>query len=148
MREPYTQLYVHLVWATWDREPIIRPDFEDRLYGEILTKLNELKCKEIAARGTEDHVHLLCRFPRPLSISYLVQQVKGATSHLMSHAIPGVDWFKWQGSYGAFTVTRDDVPRVKEYVLRQKEHHRSGDLWPNWEHSWIPDNYQDEGPGE
>jgi hypothetical protein len=23
MRRPFTQLYVHLVWATWDRLPLI-----------------------------------------------------------------------------------------------------------------------------
>ena len=26
MREPFTQLYVHLVWATWDRLPLLSPE--------------------------------------------------------------------------------------------------------------------------
>ena len=26
MREPYTQLYVHLVWSTWDRQPLLTPE--------------------------------------------------------------------------------------------------------------------------
>ncbi len=26
MREPFTQLYLHLVWTTWDRLPLITPE--------------------------------------------------------------------------------------------------------------------------
>ena len=28
MREPYTQLYLHLVWATWDRMPFLTPELQ------------------------------------------------------------------------------------------------------------------------
>jgi phage terminase Nu1 subunit (DNA packaging protein) len=36
--------------------------------------------------------------------------------------------FKWQGSYGAFTVSRWDVDAVAKYIQRQKEHHATGNL--------------------
>jgi putative transposase len=36
----------------------------------------------------------------------------------------GESTFKWQGGYGAFTVSKQQVPRIREYILRQKEHHR------------------------
>ncbi|MFQ5434598.1 MAG: hypothetical protein ACE5FD_06960 [Anaerolineae bacterium] len=37
MRAPYTQLYVHMVWATWDRLPLITKTIEPRLYAAIAT---------------------------------------------------------------------------------------------------------------
>jgi hypothetical protein len=41
--------------------------------------------------------------------------------------------FKWQGFYGAFTVSRWDVDQIVEYVKRQKEHHSAGSVRDEWE---------------
>ncbi len=142
-RRPFTQLYCHLVWGTWDRLPLIRPEIEGRLYGAIWAKLRELRCVAIALGGTEDHVHCLCSLPATVSIAYLVQQVKGASSHLMTHEVVGPSEFKWQGSYGAFTVARDALAAVREYVLDQKRHHAGRELWPEWEETSLPDNWTD-----
>ena len=38
--------------------------------------------------------------------------------------------FRWQGGYGAFTVSKKFVPRVRDYVLNQEQHHRDGTLVP------------------
>ena len=35
MRQPYTQLYLHLVWATWDRVPLIEPAVRQAVHGCI-----------------------------------------------------------------------------------------------------------------
>jgi hypothetical protein len=32
MRAPFARLFVHLVWATWDRLPLITPDIQPRIY--------------------------------------------------------------------------------------------------------------------
>jgi putative transposase len=77
----------------------------------------------IALGGIEDHVHLLVRIPTTLSVAQLVKQVKGATSHLVTHGMGGCGTFKWQGGYGAFTVSKRNVPLVREYVLQQERHH-------------------------
>jgi hypothetical protein len=34
--------------------------------------------------------------------------------------------FKWQGGYGAFTVSPYHVEKVRNYVLHQPEHHAAG----------------------
>ncbi len=123
MRKPFTQLYIHLVWATWDRRPLITPQIEPRLYAAITAKCRQLKCEPLAIGGIEDHVHLLTRIHSPISVSHLVKEIKGASSHLIAHEIaPGV-FFKWQGAYGAFTLRKSEVPTVRAYILRQKEHH-------------------------
>lgn len=140
MRKPFTQLFCHLVWGTWDRLPLITPAIEPRLYGAIQRKVRELRGVPIAVGGVEDHVHCLCSFHPTVAIAYLVQQIKGASSHLMTHEVIGLNEFKWQGAYGAFTVGADALPAVRAYILGQKEHHRSGDLWQEWEEVWMPDD--------
>jgi len=133
MRAPYTQLYLHCVWGTWDRLPLITPQVERRLYAAILAKCHELKCEMVALGGVEDHVHLLVRFPTTLAVATLLKEVKGASSHLMTHEITPGEFFKWQGAYDAFTVSKDGVKAVADYIHNQKAHHAEKRLVEDWE---------------
>ena len=151
MREPFTQLYLHCVWSTWDRLPLITPDVRPRLYGAIVDKCRELKCKPIRIGGIEDHLHLLVRLHTTVAVATLVKEVKGSSSHAMTHVISPQSNFKWQGAYGAFTLRPEDVPLVKEYIIQQAAHHANGTLLPDWEKSEItesadlgPDDWSDE----
>ena len=131
MREPFTQLYVHLVWATWDRAPILTAELLQVVDRSIRHECVQLGAEVVAFGGVADHVHLLARLPARLSVSNLVKQVKGATSHLITQRlrIP----FKWQGGYGAFSVSKRSIPIARDYVLNQEQHHSYGTLIPGAE---------------
>jgi putative transposase len=133
VREPYTQLYLHCVWATWDRLPLITPEIEGALYRAIVAKVHELKCDVIAIGGLVDHAHVLSRFPTTLAVATLVKEIKGSSSHLMTHVVAPQQFFKWQGAYGAFTVSKSGVEAVADYILRQKTHHAENALIEDWE---------------
>jgi putative transposase len=128
-RKPKTELFCHLVWATWDRSPLITPENEARLYAAMLAKLREFRCTDITIGGVSDHVHIALRFPPTVAIAELVKQVKGASSHCMTHAV-GVPDFQWQGGYGAFTFARRSLPKISDYVANQKAHHANATFVP------------------
>jgi putative transposase len=133
MREPYTQLFLHCVWATWDRLPLISSEIEAALYKAIVAKAHELKCDVVAIGGTVDHVHLVVRFPTTLAVAALVKEVKGSSSHLMTHGVAPKQAFKWQGAYGAFTVSKSGVDTVADYIQHQKCHHAENIQIDDWE---------------
>lgn len=133
MRGPYTQLYLHCVWATWDRLPLITREIEARLYPAITSKCRELSCEIIAIGGDADHIHLLLRMPATLAVAMLLKEVKGVSSHLMTHEVAANDFFKWQGGYGAFTLSKDGVKTVMDYINNQKAHHAARSLVEDWE---------------
>jgi REP element-mobilizing transposase RayT len=133
MREPFTQLYVHIVWATWDRLPLLLPDRQKAAFACIQAECAELRAEVIALGGIEDHVHLLVRLPTTVSVATLVKQAKGASSHLLTHLIPGSEGFKWQGGYGAFTLALHDVPATRDYVRGQAQHHSDGSVLAEYE---------------
>jgi putative transposase len=139
LREPYTQLYVHLVWATWDRLPLITPKLEPRIYAAIAEKCREHKCLPIAIGGIEDHMHVLTRFHTTVAIATLVKETKGSSSHLVTHAIMPGAFFKWQGAYGAFTIRKSEIPTVKAYIENQKRHHAENKLFPELEEVFEQD---------
>jgi REP element-mobilizing transposase RayT len=59
MASNFTELFVHLVWSTRDRQPLIQLRFERRLFAEIVRKCSEFGCTVVAIGGVENHVHLL-----------------------------------------------------------------------------------------
>jgi putative transposase len=128
MRQPFARMYVHLVWAPWDRLPLITPEIEPRIYRCITAEAHRLRAQVLAIGGIDDHVHVLVRYPPSVAISDLVKQMKGVSSRLVHDQIAPGGFFKWQGSYGTFSIAERDVSMVRRYVHRQKEHHRTGRL--------------------
>jgi REP element-mobilizing transposase RayT len=147
MRAPFTQLYLHGVWATWDREPLVTAQIEQPVYAFILAKIRELRCVPIAIGGISDHVHVLVRWSPTVSIAEFIGEVKGGSSHFVTHQLLPQSFFKWQGSYGAFTVSRDQVESVRHYIERQKEHHAMQTVVPAWEQT-ISEPSDAAEPGE
>ena len=141
MRQPFTQLYVHLVWRTYNRLPWIAPDLEPPIYACIAHKVGELGGKTVAIGGDFDHVHLLARFTPSLSIARLVGEAKGCSAHLVNSQYPQKIHFRWQGAYGAFTVSPSAVNKVADYVRCQKQHHEHKNLHEEWEEVFLPDDW-------
>lgn len=125
MHEPYTQLHLDLIWATWDRHPVLRPEWRGPICACIQSQCAALKCTVLAVEAMPEHAHLLVRYTPTLDVATLA---KGASSHLVTHQLVPGEWFKWQGCYGAFVVEKDSLPRVRRHVLNQEAHHRAGTL--------------------
>ena len=133
MRSPYTQLYIHILWSTWDRLPLITKEIEGPLYASIMAKCKALRCEILAIGGIEDHIHILLRLAPSISVAELVKEIKGTSSHLISKKILPNEFFKWQGGYSAYSLRKSEIEYVKQYILNQKEHHKNGLLWSEWE---------------
>ena len=128
MRKPFTKLYLHLVWSTWNRAPLLTPVVYETVERCIRAECVKLGVDVVAFGGVCDHVHLFVRLPTTVSVAQLIKQVKGSSSHLASRRLRAT--FKWQGGYGAFTVSPRHVPQVREYVLNQERHHAEGSIHP------------------
>ncbi len=133
MPASHTEVYVHFVWSTWDRRPVINEQVRQRVYDCIRAKCIELNCMLVEIGGTEDHVHVLVRLHATVSAAGFAKEVKGASSHLVTHAIDPSLGFKWQGSYGASSVSADAVSSVSDYIRNQQEHHSHSTTWPDFE---------------
>jgi putative transposase len=142
---PFWRLYYHLVWSTKNREPLIQPQVEHRLFGYLREKANQMGCEVYAINGWHDHVHVLVSIPPKHSVSDVVKNLKGASAFHINHDVPGPQdgWFGWQRGYGVFSLGERQIAVAEEYVARQKEHH-SENTWNPWLERWSE---EDEGPG-
>ena len=138
----FWRLYYHLVWSTEDREPLIRPEIEKRLYAYIVSKAAEQECYVYAINGWCDHLHLVIAVPPKQAVAHVVKHLKGASSHDLNHAA-GLDYtFAWQRGYGALSLGERQRPQAEAYVMHQKTHHSQGSVT-----AWLErDAEYDEGP--
>lgn len=120
---PYWELYYHLVWSTWERQPMLSAEIEPVVHNYLRTKAIGLGALVYAVNGTADHVHMVAAVPPKVSVATFIGQVKGASSTKFNQTSLAKSRFKWQDEYGAFSFDRKRLPYVVSYVERQKEHH-------------------------
>ena len=124
----YWRLHYHIIWATYERQPILTPEREKMFYGVLYKKAEELGVKVHAGGNIEDHAHVVLSIPPVIAVAECVRQIKGASAYAINR-MPGSDGqFKWQGGYGALSVGERSLETVMEYAARQKEHHRDKKL--------------------
>ncbi len=123
MANTYTCLHYHVVFSTKGRERFIASTFENRIWDYLGGIARENGMKPILVGGVEDHVHLLSSMPPSVSLSEAVKQIKGGSSGWIKANFPGLGKFAWQDGFGAFTVSKSQIPEVQDYIRGQREHH-------------------------
>ncbi len=124
MAHSYTSIYVHYVFSTKNRQKIIQPELEKRLWPYMGGIARENKMKALAIGGVEDHSHVFLSLPSTLSISKAIQLVKGGSSTWVSKTFPEFKDFQWQEGYGAFSISISHIDNTVNYIKNQKEHHK------------------------
>jgi putative transposase len=119
-----TNLLVHLIFSTKQRSPFITTEIEPDLHAYLGGIIREIGGVALAVNGTADHVHILTRVLAKQSVADLVCLTKTNSSRWVHERWPEHREFAWQTGYGAFTVSESGVRSVKDYISRQKEHHK------------------------
>lgn len=70
-----------------------------------------------------DHVHVLFLQNPQKSISDLIKQIKGSSSHFMNREELILEKFAWQTGYASFSVSESQLAVVYNYIKNQKQHH-------------------------
>ena len=123
MSRTFTNLLTHLIFSTKNRDPMIVLEIEPELHRYLGGLTRDLKGKAYGINGTFDHVHMLVSLPPVVSISDALRYLKANSSGWVHDKWPSKP-FAWQLGYGAFSVSKSNVPEVLRYIARQKEHHR------------------------
>jgi len=121
----YISSYFHCVFSSKQRQRLITPELQDRLWPFLggIARQNKMKAVEIG--GVEDHVHILLSLPSTMAISKAVQLIKGGSSKWVHENFPEHRVFSWQEKYGAFSVSVSQLENIIEYIRNQKAHHRT-----------------------
>jgi putative transposase len=124
MSSTHLSLHYHLVFGTKDHEPFITSAWRGRLHAYLGGVIRMLGGVPEAVGGVADHVHLLVGLRATHTLADVLCETKSVSSAWV-HEDPGVSVFAWQEGYGAFTVSASHLEKVRAYIQRQEEHHRT-----------------------
>src|ERR1035437_7558034 len=120
----YSRVWLHLVWATLERRPLLPKSAAVKVSGYLTQYATEKGIYTQINYVNPDHVHVLIDLPTRLCIEDAMQFLKGSSSHWINQSglLPGK--FGWGRGYGAFSVSQSGVGEVAKYIATQEEHHR------------------------
>jgi putative transposase len=123
MPHSYTQLYYHFVFSTNNRHPWISAELQDRLYPFMARGVVAEGGEAVIINGIEDHVHILAKLRQDKAVADILRNLKADSSGWVHKQFPELRSFAWQKGYAAFTVSKSQVPKVSQYIEKQREHH-------------------------
>ena len=121
---PFIRIWVHLIWSTKNREKIISSEMKNILIEHIKSNCNEKGVWLDSINCVSDHIHLLISLNAEMPISKLVMLIKGESSHWINKNKLIRGKFQWQEEYIALSVSESIIPKVRDYIKNQEEHHR------------------------
>ena len=82
------------------------------------------ECPALIVGGVADHLHILTKMSRLISVSDFLKELKIESSKWVKTKGGLLAKFRWQNGYGAFSVGQHEIERVMSYIQNQEEHHR------------------------
>lgn len=121
---PYLRIWIHLVFATRNREPLLPAAIRPLVWKHIQDNARQKGIFLDCVNGHADHVHVLVSLGTDQTIAELVQLIKGECSFWINKQKLINGKFSWQEEYFAVSVSESVVDRVRTYIQNQEEHHR------------------------
>ena len=85
----------------------------------------DFECELVEFNGERNHVHLLVNFPPKVSLSHLVNSLKGVSSRRLRQEFPDLvnHYYRanklWSGSYFAGSVGGAPIEILRQYIEQQ-----------------------------
>ena len=122
MGHTLTNVLVHVVFATKNREKTLTAAIRERLHAYLAQVANNQGARAHLVNGGLEHVHLLLRLPAKCALSDLVRDLKSSSSGWLRRELSPN--FAWQRGFSAFSVSHSNFSAVYDYIRTQEDHHR------------------------
>jgi len=114
--------YLHIIFATKNRDPLIHPEIEKQLHSYIVGVSRKRKVPILKINGMADHIHILLKLHPSVALAELLKEYKAYSSSWMKKC--GYSQFNWQAGYGGFSCSKSMLKSVIIYIQNQKAHHK------------------------
>lgn len=122
-------LHVHLVFVTKYRREVFTKEILDEMKSIFEQVCFEFESTLVEFDGEDDHVHLLVHYPPKVSISKLVNSLKGVSSRkIRQKQYPSITkklWGDalWSPSYFAGSCGGAPIEIIRQYIEQQNTPH-------------------------
>jgi putative transposase len=122
-------LHVHLVFITKYRRAVFTKQILSDLHEIFQSVCEDFQAELVEFNGEDDHVHLLVSYPPKVSVSSLVNSLKGVSSRLIRKnkhsSITKKLWGDslWSPSYFAGSCGGAPIAIIRQYIEQQRVPH-------------------------
>lgn len=119
-------MHVHLVFVTKYRRGVFNKEILNELRPIFSSVCSDFEADLVEFEGEDDHVHLLVNYPPKVTVSKLVNSLKGVSSHLIRKKnYPSIRQKLWGGalwspSYFAGSCGGATIDVIRQYIEQQK----------------------------
>ncbi len=125
MSQSLSQIYLHLVFSTKNRVPLLADEaIRSQVHSYLAGICRNQECPSLAVGGAQDHVHIALTLSRGVTVQDLLREIKRDSSRWINAQKTLSAEFHWQGGYGAFSVSPAHLAPLRKYIANQVEHHR------------------------
>ena len=123
MPQSLSQVIIHLVFSTQDREPWLDAAIRPEMHTYLATVCRDFGCEAYRVGGTADHVHIAARLARTVTQAQLAEKIKKLSSAWIKSRGPSYSRFYWQKGYGGFSIGFSQLEDLVAYIDTQEQHH-------------------------
>jgi len=80
MSQSLAKVYLHGIFSTKNREPLLADNWRDELFRVMGGTINNLGCQSMIVGGMADHAHVLFQLGRTITIAEAMGKIKSTTS--------------------------------------------------------------------
>lgn len=121
---PFIKIWVHLVWATKNRKPLLTKEIRIQVFAHIQENAKRKNIYIDCLNGYIDHVHCVVSINQEQTISKIMQLLKGESSYWINKNNLCGHRFEWQTEYFAVSICESRLNAVRGYIKNQEEHHK------------------------
>jgi len=111
-------MHTHLLFVTKYRREVFTKEILNDLRIIFATVCRDFEAELIEFNGEDDHVHLLINYPPKVTVSKLVNSLKGVSSHLIRKKLWG--GALWSPSYFSGSCRGAPIDSVRKYIEAQQ----------------------------
>lgn len=120
----YVKMIVHAVWSTYNRTPVLDNETQNILLLHIKDNAKQKGIFIDTINAQPEHVHCLFGLNADMALSKSLNLIKGESSYWMNKQRIVKGRFEWASDYFAASVSESQLPKVRNYIRNQREHHR------------------------
>ena len=120
----YRQHLYHIVFRTKDSRFTINYDNSGHLYGYIGGVIRNKESHLYRINGIENHIHILTDINPIIAPVDFVREIKVSSSKWIKQSGFFPSFNGWSEGYASLTCSYRDIENLKNYIIRQREHHR------------------------
>ncbi len=129
----FVKIWVHIVFGTKNRFPYLTQNIKTEVINHIKQNAKTKGIFIDCINGHTEHLHCIIGLNADMSISKVIQLIKGESAFWINKQKITSTKFEWADEYFAISISESMLDKVRVYINNQEEHHKKTTFMEEYE---------------